>query len=348
MYSKHVITNHYKLGISIRKGCSSAMKLQQLKYIVEVLNHNLNVSATAESLYTSQPGISKQVRLLEDELGMQIFERSGKHLTQVTPAGGEIIRIATEILSRVESIKAVAGEHTNPEMGTLNISTTHTQARYALPEVIKGFTKRYPKVSLHMHQGTPSQMSEAIAKGIANFAIATEALHLYQDAIMLPCYYWNRSIVVPKDHPLASKAHISIEDVAVYPLVTYVFGFTGRSELDTAFNKVGLTPKVVFTATDADVIKTYVRMGIGIGVIASMAMDKHHDDDLVAIDASHIFGSSTTSIGFRRGTFLRTYMYDFMERFAPHLTRPIVEQALSLKSNAEIDEMFKDIELPVR
>ncbi|MDF4535349.1 HTH-type transcriptional regulator CysB [Vibrio parahaemolyticus] len=324
------------------------MKLQQLKYIVEVVNHNLNVSATAENLYTSQPGISKQVRLLEDELGIQIFERSGKHLTQVTPAGEHIVRIATEILSRVASIKAVAAEHTHPEMGTLNISTTHTQARYALPEVIKGFTKRYPRVSLHMHQGTPTQMSEAIAKGTANFAIATEALHLYQDAIMLPCYHWNRSIVVPKDHPLTKKEQVTIEDLAAYPLVTYVFGFTGRSELDSAFNRVGMTPKVVFTATDADVIKTYVRMGIGVGVIASMAVDKKQDTDLVAIDASHIFSASTTSIGFRRGTFLRSYMFDFIERFAPHLTRPVVEQAISLKSNIEIAEMFKDIDLPVR
>lgn len=324
------------------------MKLQQLKYIVEVMNHNLNVSATAENLYTSQPGISKQVRLLEDELGIQIFERSGKHLTQVTSAGEDIIRISQEILARVESIKAVAGEHNHPEMGTLNISTTHTQARYALPEVIKGFTARYPKVSLHMHQGTPSQLSESIAKGTAHFAIATEALHLYQDAVMLPCYHWNRSIVVPRDHVLAQKKQITIQDVASYPLVTYVFGFTGRSELDTAFNREGLTPKVVFTATDADVIKTYVRMGMGVGVIASMAIDPRQDEDLVAIDASHIFGASTTSIGFRRGSFLRSYMFDFMERFAPHLTRPVVEEAISLKSNAEIEVMFRDIELPIR
>ncbi|GEA61843.1 MULTISPECIES: HTH-type transcriptional regulator CysB [Vibrio] len=324
------------------------MKLQQLRYIVEVVNHNLNVSATAESLYTSQPGISKQVRLLEDELGIQVFERSGKHLTQVTPAGEEIVKISREILSRVESIKSVASEHTHPEMGTLNITTTHTQARYALPDVIKGFTARYPKVSLHMHQGTPSQMSQAIAKGTANFAIATEALHLYHDAIMLPCYHWNRSIVVTRDHPLANKANVTIEDLASYQLVTYVFGFTGRSELDAAFNKAGLTPRIVFTATDADVIKTYVRMGIGVGVIASMAIDEEQDKDLVAIDASHIFGASTTSIGFRRGTFLRSYMFDFVERFAPHLTRPVVEQAISLKNNHEITEMFKDIELPVR
>ncbi|MCE7536459.1 HTH-type transcriptional regulator CysB [Aliivibrio fischeri] len=324
------------------------MKLQQLKYIVEVVNHSLNVSSTAESLYTSQPGISKQVRLLEDELGVQIFERSGKHLTRVTPSGEEIVKISREILSRVESIKSVAGEHTHPEKGTLNITTTHTQARYALPDVIKGFKNRYPAVSLHMHQGTPSQMSDAIAKGTADFAIATEALHLYQDAIMLPCYHWNRSIVVTKNHQLAQLQQVTIEDLAAFELVTYVFGFTGRSALDSAFNKAGLKPKIVFTATDADVIKTYVRLGIGVGVIASMAMDEERDSDLVAIDASHIFDASTTTIGFKRGSFLKSYMFDFMERFAPHLTRPIVEQATMLKNNHEIEEMFKDINLPVR
>ncbi|MCE2570283.1 HTH-type transcriptional regulator CysB [Motilimonas eburnea] len=324
------------------------MKLQQLRYIVEVLNHSLNVSATAESLYTSQPGISKQVRMLEDELGVQIFERSGKHLTQVTPAGKDIIRIASEILGKVESIKSVASQHTHPDEGTLNISTTHTQARYALPDVIKGFIKRYPKVSLHMHQGTPAQISEAVAKGTADFAIATEALHLYHDLVMLPCYHWNRSVVVPKTHPLASKKRITVEDVAQYSLVTYVFGFTGRSELDAAFNAAGLTPKIVFTATDADVIKTYVRLGIGVGVIATMAIDKVQDTDLVALDASHLFESSTTSIGFRKGTFLRGYMYDFMERFAPHLTRDVVDKAIMLKSNIEVENMFKDIELPLK
>ena len=324
------------------------MKLQQLRYIVEVVNHNLNVSSTAESLYTSQPGISKQVRLLEDELGIQIFERSGKHLTKVTSAGEEIVRISRDILSRVESIKAVAGEHTHPEMGTLNIATTHTQARYALPQVIQGFTTRFPKVSLHMHQGTPGQIADAVGKGNSDFAIATEALHLYQDMIMLPCYYWNRSIVVRKDHPLATKPTITIHDLAAYSLVTYVFGFTGRSELDSAFNRSGLTPRIVFTATDADVIKTYVRLGLGVGVIASMAMDADADDDLVALDASHIFESSTTMIGFKKGTFLRTYMYDFIERFAPHLTRNIVDQAIALKNAAEINDMFSSMDLPIR
>ncbi|AIA71095.1 HTH-type transcriptional regulator CysB [Pectobacterium atrosepticum] len=324
------------------------MKLQQLRYIVEVVNHNLNVSSTAEGLYTSQPGISKQVRMLEDELGIQIFARSGKHLTQVTPAGQEVIRIAREVLSKVEAIKAVAGEHTYPDKGSLYVATTHTQARYALPSVIKGFIDRYPRVSLHMHQGSPTQIAEAVAKGSADFAIATEALHLYDDLIMLPCYHWNRAVVVKPDHPLASKTDITIEELAAYPIVTYTFGFTGRSELDTAFNRAGLTPRIVFTATDADVIKTYVRLGLGVGVIANMAVDPQTETDLVTINANSIFSYSTTKIGFRRSTFLRSYMYDFIQRFAPHLTRDVVDSAVALRSNDEIEAMFKDITLPVK
>ena len=324
------------------------MKLQQLRYIVEVANHSLNVSATAESLYTSQPGISKQVRMLEDELGVQIFERSGKHLTQVTPAGRDILRIAQEILAKVESIKSVAGQFTNPDQGTLNISTTHTQARYALPDVIRRFIKRYPRVSLHMHQGSPSQLSDSVAKGTTDFAIATEALHLYEDLIMLPCYHWTRSMLVPKGHPLAELEHVGIADLACYPLVTYTFGFTGRSELDAAFNRAGYEPKIVFTATDADVIKTYVRLGLGVGVIASMAIDPVVDSDLVEIDGSHLFDFSTTKICFRKGIFLRTYMYDFMEFFAPHLTRDLVDRALTLKTPYEVEQLFEKIALPVR
>ncbi len=324
------------------------MKLQQLRYIVEVLNNNLNVSATAENLFTSQPGISKQVRMLEDELGIQIFGRSGKHLTHVTPAGQEVINIARDILSKVEGIKSVAREYTQPDEGKLRIATTHTQARYALPEVIKGFIDKYPKVSLHMYQGTPVQISDAAAKGDADFAIATESLHLYNDLVMLPCYYWNRSIIVRKDHPLANKRDISIQDIAQYSLVTYVFGFTGRSELDKAFNNAGCEPKIVFTATDADVIKTYVRLGIGIGVVASMAIDANIDSDLVVLDASHLFNASTTKIGFRRGTFLRGYMIDFIERFAPHLNRDLITKAMLLKNNDEIDALFANVKLPVR
>ncbi|WP_025820582.1 HTH-type transcriptional regulator CysB [Shewanella marina] len=324
------------------------MKLQQLRYISEVVNNHLNVSATAENLYTSQPGISKQVRMLEDELGIQIFGRSGKHLTHVTPAGEQVINIANDILGKVDSIKRVAEEHTQPDRGDLNIATTDTQARYALPNVIGTFINRYPKVNLHMHQGTPSQISELAARGDADFAIATEAMHLYHDLIMLPCYHWNRSIVVKKDHPLAQLSNVSIETLAQYPIVTYVFGFDRASEIERGFNQAGLEPRVVFSATSADVLKTYVRLGLGVGVIASMSIDPKIDDDLVAIDASHLFAYSTTKIGFRKGSFLRGYMYDFIEFFAPHLTRPVVEQAMALRDNTLIEKMFATTKLPIR
>lgn len=308
------------------------MKLQQLRYIAEVVKHNLNVSATAENLYTSQPGISKQVRMLEDELGIQIFGRSGKHLTHVTPAGQQVINIANDILGKVESIKKVSEEYTKPDQGELNIATTDTQARYALPTIIRQFIDRYPKVNLHMHQGTPSQISEQAARGDADFAIATEAMHLYSDLIMLPCYHWNRSVVVPKEHPLATRTQkMTIEDLARYPLVTYVFGFDRASEIEKAFNRANLEPRVVFSATSADVLKTYVRLGLGVGVIASMAIDPNIDKDLVAIDAGHLFAHSTTKIGFRKGSFLRSYMYDFIQHFAPHLTRDVVEKAVALR-----------------
>ncbi|WP_300425411.1 HTH-type transcriptional regulator CysB [Thalassolituus sp.] len=323
------------------------MKLQQLRYIWEVAHHDLNVSATAQVLYTSQPGISKQIRLLEDELGVEIFARSGKHLTRVTPAGEAILKIAGEILRKVESIKQVAQEFSDEKRGSLSVATTHTQARYALPQVIESFMGRYPDVSLHMHQGTPMQIAEMAADGTTDFAIATEAMEYFGDLIMMPCYRWNRSILVPKDHPLARTPRPTLEQLAAYPLVTYVFGFTGRSKLDEAFKDKGLTPKVAFTAADADVIKTYVRLGVGVGIVASMAIDETLDDDLVAIDASHLFDSSVTSIGFRKGTFLRGYMFDFISAFAPHLSRDLVEKAAMCANRQDLAALFSGIDLPV-
>ncbi len=322
------------------------MKLQQLRYIWEVAHHDLNVSANAQSLYTSQPGISKQIRLLEDELGVEVFSRSGKYLTRITPAGESILKTAGEILRKVESIKQVAQEFSNEKKGSLSLATTHTQARYALPKVIETFINRYPDVSLHMHQGTPMQISEMAADGTVDFAVATEAMELFSDLVMMPCYRWNRCIVVPKDHPLCQLSRLTLEDVAKFPLVTYVFGFTGRSKLDEAFIERGLAPKVVFTAADADVIKTYVRLGLGVGIIAKMAYSEEQDSDLVSLDASHLFQSSTTRIGFRRGTFLRGYMYEFIELFAPHLSREIVTEAYGCHSRAEVEELFSNIELP--
>jgi LysR family cys regulon transcriptional activator len=322
------------------------MKLQQLRYIWEVSKHDLNVSATAQSLYTSQPGISKQIRLLEDELGVEVFARSGKHLTRVTPAGKAILEISGEILQKVDSIRQIAQEFSDERKGSLSVATTHTQARYALPPVINEFIKMYPEVALHMHQGTPTQISEMAADGTVDFAIATEAMGSYSDLIMMPCYSWNRSVVVPKDHPLAQGGELTLERLASYPIVTYTFGFTGRGKLDEAFKEQGLDPKVVFTAVDSDVIKTYVRLGLGVGIIASMAVDQQLDQDLVALDASHLFEPSITRIGFRRGTFLRGYMFDFIQKFAPHITHDVLEKVQACSGRAEVDELFQDIQIP--
>jgi LysR family cys regulon transcriptional activator len=322
------------------------MKLQQLRYIWEVAHHELNVSATAQSLYTSQPGISKQIRLLEDELGVEIFTRSGKHLTRITPAGEAILKTAGEVLRKVESIKHMAQEFNNEKKGSLSIATTHTQARYVLPKVIPAFIKKYPDVSLHMQQGTPMQVAQMAAEGIVDFAIATEALESFSDLVMMPCYKWNRAVIVPQGHPLSKIGKLTLADIAKYPIVTYVFGFTGRSKLDEAFVNHGLTPKIVFTAADADVIKTYVRLGLGVGITAKMAYNPETDNDLIALDVEHLFASSMTKIAFRRGTFIRKYMYDFLELFAAHLTRDRVDQTIRLHSRTDVDELFSHITLP--
>ena len=324
------------------------MKLQQLRYAWEIARRDLNVSATAEGLYTSQPGISKQIRLLEDELGLQIFTRNGKHLTAITAPGQAILESVGRVLAEVENIRRIASEYNDPGTGSLSIATTHTQARYALPPVIKAFIHKYPAVSLHMHQGTPMQISELAADRKVDFAIATEALELFDDLVMLPCYRWNRSIIVPKGHALEQVQPLTLKAVAGFPIVTYVFGFTGRSQLDRAFSALHLEPQVVFTAADADVIKTYVRLGLGVGIVASMAIDPRADADLVALDASHLFEPSSTKIGFRRGTVLRGYMYDFMTLFAPHLTRECIEKAIACPNRQAVDALFENVALPMR
>lgn len=324
------------------------MKLQQLRYLVEIVNQNLNITEAAETLYTSQPGISKQVRLLESELGINIFERNGKHIKGLTPAGEKIIAISRELLVKAQSIKSVAEEQTSPNRGILRIATTNTQARYMLPKVIEKFKSKYPEVSLHLHQGSPSQIYDALMAGEVDLAITTEAQYLFENAILLPCYLWNRSVVVKPDHPLASfvqqNRKLTVEELGKYDLITYTFGFTGRSDLDHAFNKVGILPNIVFTATDADVIKTYVRLGLGVGIMASMAYTEQ-DDDLMAIDATHLFQSSMTQIAFKRGSFLRNYMYDFISYFSPHLTKMKVEEAEQLRDNNAILRLFESTKL---
>lgn len=323
------------------------MKIQQLRYIVEIVNQNLNVTEAANTLFTSQPGISKQVRLLEDELGLEIFERNGKHIKALTPAGKKIVSIARELLVKTQSIRAVANEYTQPNHGVLRIATTNTQARYMLPPVVERFSKQYPDVSLHIHQGSPTQIYDALLSGEVDFAITTEAQYLFDDVVLLPCYMWNRSVIVKPDHPLAKCEKLTVEELGKYPLVTYTFGFTGVSDLDYAFNSAGILPNIVFTATDADVIKTYVRLGLGVGIMASMAHTPS-DTDLLALDASHLFRPSMTQIAFKHSIFLRNYMYDFISYFSPHLTRSVIEKAERLHDNNAVKKLFEGIELETR
>lgn len=323
------------------------MKLQQLRYIWEVSRQGLNVSTAAEHLHTSQSGVSKQILALEAELDVQIFVRNGKHLTGMTEAGKAIVEQAGRALQQTDNIRKLAAEYRDERAGSLAIATTHTQSRYVLPPVISEFMARYPQVSLQLHQGTPHQIAELAAQGTADFTIATEATEQFSELMMMPCYRWNRSVLVPRGHALADMSSLTLADLAGYPLVTYFFGLTGRSRLDDAFSAQGVTPRVVFSAADADVIKTYVRLGLGVGIVASMAYDRDKDQDLVALDASHLFEYSVTRIGFRRGTMLRSYMVDFMQMFARHLTRTLVEQALACRSQSEVDSLFEDITIPV-
>ena len=305
------------------------MKLQQLRYLCEVVRQNLNVSEAAEKLHTSQPGISKQIRLLEEELGVQIFVRNGKRVVEMTQPGKVIHTIAQRILQEANNLKRVGEEFTNEATGSLTIATTHTQACYALPPTISKFTERYPKVKLSLHQGNPTQISQQVVSGEADIAIATEAIELFKDLVMLPCYQWNRCVITPSDHPLLKERLLTLENLAKYPIITYDFAFAGRSKINRAFTTRGLTPNVVLTAIDSDVIKTYVELGLGVGILAKMAFDPERDKNLRAIDASHLFESSTTRIGIRRGVYLRGYVYDFIELFAPQLTRKVVETAMS-------------------
>lgn len=304
------------------------MRLQQLRFLSEINRQNLNLSKAAESLHTSQPGISKQIQLLEDELGVDIFVRNGKRIVKITPPGKAIIEIAERMLRDAENLKSVGREFNNQASGTLTIATTHTQARYALPPVIKRFTERYPNVKLTLRQGNPIQIATLVSSGEADLAIATEAIELFQDLIMLPCYQWNRCVVVPPNHPLLDNPILSLESIAQYPIVTYDFAFTGRSKINRAFEARGLNPNVVLTAIDSDVIKTYVELGLGIGILANMAFDASRDQQLRSIDASHLFEPSTTRVGISRNSYIRGYGYDFIEMFAPHLTHEVVKSAM--------------------
>ncbi len=324
------------------------MKLHQLRYLAAVAQNGLNITAAAEKLHTSQPGVSKQIKLLEDELGFQIFIRDGRNLTRVTPAGQQVIDRAVRILREVQNIKRLSEDFKDEGRGVLSIATTHTQARYVLPGVIKEFRERYPDVRLNLHQGTSEQIAELAALDRIDFAIATGSESQFVGFSLLPCYRWHRHAVVPRGHPLAKVKRPTLRQLAAHPIITYVFSFSGPSSLHDVFVRDGLVPNVALTARDADVIKTYVRMGLGVGIVASMSIDPKEDTDLVEIDTSHLFPAHTTWIGFRRGGLLRRYQLDFMQLFAPHLTRRLIERAAQAATQADVDALTAGLALPLK
>jgi LysR family cys regulon transcriptional activator len=324
------------------------MTLQQLKYLVAIADSGLNITAAAERLYTSQPGISKQLKLLEQELGVQLFTRKGKSLTAITPAGKDVISRARRIMREVENIRNLASDLSGEQEGTLSIATTHTQARHVLPDVIREFRERYPKINLELHQGTSEQIAELVAANRVDFAIATGSRQLFPGLVLLPCYSWDRIVLVPNGHPLTASKDLNLRVLAGYPLVTYVFGATGESSLKRAFAEQGLEPNVVFTARDADIIKTYVRMGMGVGIVAPMAYECQDQKDLTALSAAGLFPRVTTWLGFRRDSVLRRYMVDFIALFAPHLTPQLTRKAAQLTTQTEVDALFDETLLPMR
>lgn len=304
------------------------MKLQQLRYIVEIQRQGLNVSEAAETLYTSQPGISKQVRLLEDELGIAIFERSGKRFTGVTEPGRVVMVIAERILREAENLKRASAEFSSGNTGRLVLATTHTQARYALPVVVRDFVAQHPNVKLEMHQGNPTQIADWVAAGEADIGIATEALGEYPQLVSMPVRQWSHCVIAPEGHAILKAGPLALSELAKWPLITYDTAFTGRSRINHAFERIGVQPNIALTALDADVIKTYVSLGLGLGIISALAYDPQRDTGLVALDAAHLFESSTTRLAVRRGSYLRRCDYDLINLFAPHLSKHVVDVAM--------------------
>ncbi|MBT8115086.1 MAG: HTH-type transcriptional regulator CysB [Arenicella sp.] len=319
------------------------MKLRQMQYVVEVIKNGMNVTAAAEKLFTSQPGVSSQIKRLEEELGLIIFERSGKHISGLTPEGVRLVERFETILNEVENVKRLAEDFSHSDCGMLSIATTHTQARYVLPPVINEFRKRYPKVQLQINQGTPEQIASLTDSGKADIGFATEALELFDNLILLPCYRWNRCLMVPKGHPLAQESALTLQSIAKYPIITYTFGIADRSVINRAFKEQNLDINVVLTAADAEVIKAYVRNGLGVGICARMAYDPRQDGDLVVLDVGNLFDSSVTSLAIRKNAVIREYVYEFIQLFAPHLNHNVVDQALAAHNDTSLqDKLYQE------
>lgn len=304
------------------------MNFQQLRIIREAVRRDFNLTEVANALYTSQSGVSKHIKDLEDELGIELFVRRGKRLTGLTEPGKEMVSVVERMLLDALNIKRLAQQFSDRDVGQLTVVTTHTQARYALPTVVAGFKAAFPKVHLALHQGSPKEIVAMLRSGEADIGVATEALDEEADLVTFPWYEWHHAVIVPRGHPLAGKSTVTLADLAEHPLITYHEGFTGRSRIDRAFAAAGLAPDIVMTALDADVIKTYVELGLGVGIVASMAWHPKKDEGLVLIKGNDIFQPNTTRIGVRRGHYLRGFTYRFMELCAANLTEAVVRAAL--------------------
>lgn len=307
----------------------ATMNLQQLKYVREIVDRGLNISNAAAALHTSQPGVSRQLRNLEDELGVKIFLRNRKKIIALTDAGSAVLRVSRRVLSDVQSLRHIGDEFSTTDSGKLTIAATHTHARYALPKTIERFTTRYPRVQLSIRQGTPTEIARWVCSGEADLSIATEPLEHFDDLVLLPCYELHRIVLVKPGHPLLRLKRLTLEKLAYYPLITYDTAFMARSKITRAFEARGLTPNIVLSAADADVMKTYVKHGLGVAILAKLAYQPSEDRGLRAIDASHLFEPNVIHIGMRKNNYLREYMFDFIELLAPRLTRPVVEKALT-------------------
>ena len=305
------------------------MNFQQLRSVVETVKCGFNLTEVAAMLHTSQPGVSRQIRELEAELGVEIFVRAGKRLTGLTPPGEVIFPMAQKLMLNAANLRRAGQDFSDQAQGQLSIAATHSQARYALPQVVKEFRDQFPNVSLHLHQGSPKQVAAMLISGEADIGVATEALGEYPQLVTLPCYHWTHSVVVPPGHPLLEgPGPITLEQLVAHPIITYELGYTGRSHIDDAFVAAGLVPNVVLSAMDADVIKTYVELGMGVGIVASIALDEERDKHLRILEAGHLFAVNVTRLGIRRGAWLRGFAYRFVELFAPTLTRAVVNDVL--------------------
>lgn len=322
------------------------MKLQQIKYIFEVARNNLNVSATAEALFTSQPGISKQIRLLEDELGVEIFVRSGKHLTNITPAGREILPIAENMLKQVRTIQDIAASHVNQKEGRLNLAATHTFSRYFLPHIVENYRRQYPKVAMHIYQGGTQDTNKELNDGKLDVALVHDGEENFADKIQLPCFYWERCIVVPQRHPLTKVDKITFDILAQYPLLTHTSAGGKTNRVETIFKENGFTPEIVFSATDCEIIKSYVRMGLGVGIMAKMAFEEHLDSDLVSLPISHLIPKALVNVVFDRNLYFREFIFSFIEALAPQLSKDLILQAQQTKSAAKIQKFVDQSLIP--